>query len=903
VLLHTVTKFCSIAASPPVTFNIATTLSAPTVLSMETMTKIPQVDDDLVNLKEVPIQFIATTKDAARAIAELSSAVWIAADTETVARHDDGTLRNLDVDGPGALRVISIAGRFDTPDGPLRRAYVVDMGLNVPIDPAVKAMFGVSADFANIDRTVLADLVKTFIWFAWNADFDERVLLEAGVPPHGWQDLMLYQASLVLGMSGVSFYDSLSAAAMRHLGVDLEGKGTVQLSYTAREPLDVEQVRYAASDAVATCDLVEVYRRLVGEAGLVDVVALENGARPFRAKMERSGIPFDVTGWRNFLSGVQSQIETSEAALATLTGGGVLSLFDDGATPNWKPGSPDDVKKMLNQYAGDDVHSHLGRLYEKSDSVDNAALKLLNNPLADALLTWREYSKIKSTYGEKFIEFVRSDGRVHARYIQNIVSTGRLSSSKPNMQNNAPEMKAFYRPPNRPERNELDEWVFHVGQRVFILGDLGQAELRYAAELSQDAELIAAFERGDDMHCVTAGRMLHVDMDDLKINSLEEFDIYRQRGKTMNFAVIYGLGSRALAQELTSAGVPTTPDEAKKLLELYLAAFPKMAQWLNSRDAYIKSLRDNLPACDFALTIRLYKLLPLVNAARKSLKTSLGRQPIPAEIVHQITPYDTLTEELTRKLGHAPSAPEIDTEFAKRVDLVKWASGFRAAVVVLTNGEALAFESRTTVGRRRLFNISTEKWVMSIVYSICGARNGPLVALRSDFEKAQDVSLTAPDGRTLSREKIKKMFEDRALKNALLSFTLNYKNAKVNVNDVCKRAVSDCIGSLGNAFRNAPIQGGVADAVLYAYQLLGERLDGFTNAVPVQSVHDSIVLEVNVEEALAVAEVLKQSMEEGLKFFCPSVPAKADVDIAVSLDTKRDHKRDKIDLKVLVGAF
>jgi DNA polymerase I-like protein with 3'-5' exonuclease and polymerase domains len=73
--------------------------------------------------------------------------------------------------------------------------------------------------------------------------------------------------------------------------------------------------------------------------------------------------------------------------------------------------------------------------------------------------------------------------------------------------------------------------------------------------------------------------------------------------------------------------------------------------------------------------------------------------------------------------------------------------------------------------------------------------------------------------------------------------------------------------------------------------------------VPVQGVHDSIVLEVNVEEALAVAEVLKQSMEEGLKFFCPSVPAKADVDIAVSLDTKRDHKRDKIDLKVLVGAF
>jgi len=87
--------------------------------------------------------------------------------------------------------------------------------------------------------------------------------------------------------------------------------------------------------------------------------------------------------------------------------------------------------------------------------------------------------------------------------------------------------------------------------------------------------------------------------------------------------------------------------------------------------------------------------------------------------------------------------------------------------------------------------------------------------------------------------------------------------------------------------------------VLRAYALLNERLARFTNAVPVQSVHDSIVLEVNVEEALEVARVLQQTMEEGLKYFCPDVPAKADVDIATSLDADKDG----INPEVLEKAF
>ena len=856
------------------------------------------IDDEFAHLTSVPVTLVTSTAQALEALARLREAKWVAADTETVARHEDGTLRDLDVDGPGALRVLSAAGRFVDPDGTAHvETFVFDFGNNVPVLTDVATTYHATSDSAAIDRAVIAPFLKECLWYFWNADFDERVLIEAGLSLGSYEDLMLHQASLSLGASGVSFYDGLAAVSSRLLGVDIEGKGTVQLSYTADTPLDDDQVRYAAADVIATCDLVEVYERLVAEAGLTDAVALEVSARPFRASMERAGIPFDVEGWRGFLAGIRAKMDAAEAALAALTGGGQANLFDSVEKPTWNPSSPDDVKKALNAHATDAVKKHLGgRLFEKADSVDNAALQFLNHPLAEALLTYREYSKMLSTYGEKFVTWVRSDGRIHARYMQNIVSTGRLSSSKPNMQNNAPEMKPFYRPVNRPTKNDDGSLNLQKGQRVFVLGDLGQAELRYAAQVSGDPALIEAFEQGLDMHSVTASRMFHVDMDALKASDPKEHKTYRQRGKTMNFAVIYGLGPRALGQTLTLAGVPTTQDEAAELLRLYLAAFPKVAEWLAGRDATIEGLRRQPPRCDFDKTLRLQRLLPKVTAARKELKKSRERNPTPAEIAEAIQPRAELENDLERRLGHVPNADEIETEMARREAMVVWASNFKAAVVVLKNGEPFAFDSRTSVGRRRLFNVTADAWITSMVMSVATARRGELVAVRTSFEAAQDVKLSL-DGRPLSREQLKKKFEDKDLKNALVAHI--FRTLGPNAEKLCYDAFTDCIGGLGNAYRNAPIQGGVADAVLRAYALLNERLARFTNAVPVQSVHDSIVLEVNVEEALEVARVLQQTMEEGLKYFCPDVPAKADVDIATSLDADKDG----INPEVLEKAF
>jgi len=812
------------------------------------------------------ITHVDTTDKALAAVKRLALADAVAGDTETVARDDNGDLFDLDVHGPGPMRVLSLAGKIDG----VVEAFVFDFPESSPVASGI--------------RSIVGDYVARTSLYAWNADFDERVLEEAGIPAAGWYDLMLSQASLVLGSSGVSYYDSLSRVASRYLGLAIEGKGTIQLSYTRDVPRSEEQIHYAGFDAVVTCDLIPVFAEKVGQAGLEATVKLEWEARPFRSMMERRGIGFDVLGWRKYLISQETALNAAGAELARLTGGGQATLFDPVEKPMWNPGSAEDVKRILNTHAEDEVRKYLGgRLFEKADSVDSAALKLLGHPIADTLLEWRDHQKTLSTYGEKFISWVRPDGRVHARYLQCVVSTGRMSSSKPNMQNNDPLMKEFYTPDLT--LSVVDGAISgDPNARVFVLGDLGQAELRVAAQVSGDEALIEAFLRGDDMHVVTAGRMFGLDMEDLKANEPKAFKLARQRGKTMNFAVIYGLGPRALAQTLTLAGIPTTEDEAAELQRLYLAAFPKVSAWLSARDATVREMIDNPVACDFGLTLRLVKLLPKVNKAKEVLADRMSSYT-KRDIVDEINSQDEVSEQLAAKLGRAPSVEELEEETLRRCEMVSWSEQFKAPVVVDMDGNAVQFESRTAIGRRRIFNVSTARWLDSIISSVVRAKRGDLVQIRKSFEEATGQKLTTQDGSPLGRDALKKRFENKDLKDAFVSHV--FRQLGGNADKVCYRALADCIGSLGNAYRNAPIQGGVADAVMLAFGMLNEELKRFDDAFPVQSVHDSIVIECSAREAVEVAGVLKDTMEAALRHFCPSVPAIADVEISASLDTSK----------------
>ena len=251
-----------------------------------------------------------------------------------------------------------------------------------------------------------------------------------------------------------------------------------------------------------------------------------------------------------------------------------------------------------------------------------------------------------------------------------------------------------------------------------------------------------------------------------------------------------------------------------------------------------------------------------------------------------------MERELERQLGHAPSANEIADEVVLRAQAVAWIRGFKAPVVVADDGAAFMFASRTRAGRRRQFNVTTDEWLTSMMVMAARSRKPRPQMIRDRWSQENNISLTAPgkDGspQALHPQSLRKKFEGRrkAQKEAFVLYVLAQMPEAAEF--LMYAALGDCIKAKGNQYRNAPIQGGVADAVLHAYGLLDERLGDFPGAHGVQSVHDSIVVECAIIDAPAIVELLRSTMEDALARYCPDVPVIADVDIQSSLDAKKD---------------
>lgn len=874
----------------------------------------------------------------------LRDATAVALDTETVVLRDElGNMLSLDVHGPGPLRAISIAASF--PDGS-ERLFVIDCAAEIVVSDAIAAAFfdGTTPDGDPVDIAALADDMAFLDVYAWNADFDEGVMERAGVRFAGWCDLMLVRALLRLGGAGVRARYALAQAANRYLGETIDGKGTVQTSFTEADSLDVDQVIYAAKDAKITLDLAKVLMQQAHDAGLDDVVELSRRARPFRAWMERSGIAFDVELWRSYLDNLQPRVDTIEAALAHCTGGGQASLFDPVERPTWKPASPDDVKRVLNTYATDAVVQAVGRPLAKEDSVDNAALERIAHPLAQHILEWRELDKLRGTYGEKFIAHVRADGRIHASYNQEQVGTGRLSSNGPNMQNIAPESKFCFRHPDSPTRDSDGAWRIEPTSMVLVMADLGQAELRAAGDLSGDAALIDAFAQQLDMHVVTASRMFGIDVaglldddlvaavaaggqfaqpvvaavsaahggapldvlvgDPVAANALRDgcktlYTQMRGRGKTMNFAVIYGLGASSLADTLTRAGVPTTDKEARDLQAKYFAAFPKMAAFLDGAETRVKQEAASLHGIDFAATLRLASMHGRLIGQRSQMRKQHGHFPSDEELFAVVWPRHQIAAELERRLDRRFEQHELASEQDRLFREMQWMLSFDAPIVVRGDGTEYTFEVRTVSGRRRLFNITADNWMLAVALTVCMSRQPHARRLVAECEQRFGLQLTRDDGSALSRALLVKRFENRTTRISFVEYALGRVNQLIaehngdwNGRDaaerLCYMALEKEVLMLANAAKNAPVQGGVADAVMYAFGLLDETLRTIDSAKPVQTVHDSIVIECAAADAVAVGAALRTAMTAGMRRYFPSVEAVVDVEYGASLDAKRD---------------
>lgn len=252
------------------------------------------------------------------------------------------------------------------------------------------------------------------------------------------------------------------------------------------------------------------------------------------ADMEDTGICIDMAAFQNFLGEVRQEI-------SSLT----QSIYEQaGETFNLRS----------SQQLGEILYTKLGLRSSRKTRTGQASTSqealesLAGNPVVDAILRFRKLEKMRSTYLEPLPRLTDRTGRLHTTFNQEGTATGRLSSSNPNLQ-------------NIPVRGALGKrmrtcFVADEGS-LLVSCDYSQIELRVLAHMSQDAELLGAFARDEDIHTRTAALIYELPAEEITADQ-------RRNAKTINFGLIYGMGAQKLARE---TGVSTT--EAKDFIARY----------------------------------------------------------------------------------------------------------------------------------------------------------------------------------------------------------------------------------------------------------------------------------------------------------------------------------------------
>ena len=488
---------------------------------------------------------LVTDVDEVRAIVEEARAVEIVSlDTETT--HIDPVCADLVglslALGDGRAWYFSFAHRL--PDGELTDAPPVNLP---PLgDPGMRTLVELLED-PGVPKA------------GHNVKYDWLVLRRAGVELAGVAyDSMI--ASFVLDPGRRSH--GLDVLAREHLGlqltafVDLVGKGKSERPF-AEVPQE-QAAPYCCADADTVLRLREYFEAQL-EAGQMDRL-LEDIEIPLvgvLVDVEWHGIAVDSQRLGELSRRFGSELERIEAAIYDEAG----VTFNINSTP------------QLRHVLFEKLQLPVLKKTKTGPSTDAAVLEELASMefrLPSLLLEYRELSKLRSTYVDVLPQAVNPDtGRIHTSFSQTVASTGRLSSSDPNLQNI---------PVRTPRGEEIRRCFVPATGNRFIVADYSQIELRVLAHMSQDPAFIAAFRRGGDIHRETGAIIFDVELESVTSEM-------RAQAKTINFATIYGQGPFSLSHQL---GI--SQEEAKEFIQLYFERFAGVRRYLDECVARAKDL-------------------------------------------------------------------------------------------------------------------------------------------------------------------------------------------------------------------------------------------------------------------------------------------------------------------------
>lgn len=354
-----------------------------------------------------------------------------------------------------------------------------------------------------------------------NAKYDRLVLRRAGVTLAGVVfDPML--ASYVLNPENSH---NLSDLALRYLELttvnytDLVPKGK-----TIGEVAIAKVAQYCGSDVHTTYRLVPLLRAELKEVSDLEKLYtdVELPVEPVLASMEATGIRIDKDYLDKFSKQLESDLANIEKAAYDAAGG------------EFNLGSPKQLSELFFEKLGLDKRK--SRKNKTGYSTDAATLEKLqgDHPVVDSVVEYRTLSKLKSTYVDALPALIRPEtDRVHTDFNQAVTSTGRLSSSNPNLQN-IPTRTAF-------SRQIRQAFVPKEGWHL-VAADYSQVELRILAHLSQEPILVEAYRNNDDVHRLTATLLFDKAKEEISVDE-------RRIAKIINFGVIYGMGAARFARE------------------------------------------------------------------------------------------------------------------------------------------------------------------------------------------------------------------------------------------------------------------------------------------------------------------------------------------------------------------
>uniref|UniRef100_UPI002FDDA004 DNA polymerase I n=1 Tax=Phenylobacterium sp. TaxID=1871053 RepID=UPI002FDDA004 len=479
----------------------------------------------------------------------------------------------LALDAPGDLTQIPMEAALAALKPLLEDPSVLKVGQNAKYDLGVLSRYGIRV--APIEDTMLISYV-----------------LEGGLHGHGMDEL----SRLHLGHSPIPFKQVAGT-----------GKSQKSFRYVALEPATA----YAAEDADVTLRLYRVLRPRLRQEGLLTVYeTLERPMPPVLAAMENAGVRVDPERLRRLSNDFSVRMGELEAEAHRLAG------------HPFNLGSPKQVGEVLYGQMGLESRRTTATGAQGTDASVLEELAAEGHALPRVLLDWRQLSKLKGTYTDALAAAIApATGRVHTSYALASTTTGRLSSTDPNLQNI----------PVRTEEGRKIRQAFVADPgHVLISADYSQIELRLLAHVGDIPQLKEAFAKGMDIHAMTASEVFGVPIEGMPAET-------RRRAKAINFGIVYGISAFGLAAQLS---IPR--DEAADYIRTYFERFPGIRAYMDQaretarRQGYVTTLfgrRVHIPAvharsqAERAFGDRAAINAPLQGASADIIRRAMIRMP------------------------------------------------------------------------------------------------------------------------------------------------------------------------------------------------------------------------------------------------------------------------------------